>query len=72
MKASELLSRTFASGILWSSLIDGLKWLRRASEVVSPHCNSKRCSLSDAVEVLAISQVLDFSFQLFILPFGSF
>lgn len=56
MKASELLSHTFASGILWSSLIDGLKWLRQASEVVSPRCNSKRCSLSDAEEVLAISQ----------------
>ncbi|EXB37360.1 Lysine-specific demethylase 5A [Morus notabilis] len=56
MKASELLPRTFASSILWSSLIDGVKWLRQASEVVFVCCKSKRCGLGDAQEILANAQ----------------
>ncbi|PON84593.1 Autoimmune regulator [Trema orientale] len=56
MKAAEHLPGTLGSGRLWSSLIDAVKWLRQASEVVSAPSNSKRCNLSDAEEVLASSQ----------------
>lgn len=62
MKASERLPGTFASSILWSSLIDEVKWLRQASEVVFVCCKSKRCGLGDAQEVLAIPQVLIFCY----------
>ena len=58
MKAAEFHSGTFSSSILWSLLINGVKWLLRASEVVSLSGNFKRCKLSEAEEILSSSQVL--------------
>lgn len=58
MKVAEHLPGTFATGTLGISLMKGVKWLQQASEVVSAPCCSKRCTLSDAEEVLACSQVL--------------
>ena len=50
---------TCASSALCSSLIDGVKWLKRASEVIPVSCNHKRCKLSDAEEVLSEVQVFN-------------
>lgn len=58
MEASENLSIASVSGSLWSSLIGGIKWLRKALEFISVHSNFERCRLSKAEEVLAKSQVL--------------
>ncbi|KAA8522400.1 hypothetical protein F0562_013239 [Nyssa sinensis] len=43
------------SGALCSSLIDGINWLKKATEVPMP-CNHRRFKLSDAEEVLRQSQ----------------
>ncbi|KAF4403837.1 hypothetical protein CsatB_003771 [Cannabis sativa] len=56
MEAAEHLPSTFTSGSFWSSLINAVKWLWQASEVVSLQSNLKRCTLSDAVRVLDSSQ----------------
>lgn len=62
MEEAEHLPGTFASGSLWSSLIDAVKWLRQASGAVSARSNSERCNLSDAEEILASSQVHLYNF----------
>ncbi|KAL5552082.1 hypothetical protein UlMin_002258 [Ulmus minor] len=66
MKVAEELPSIFASGTLCSSLIDGVKWLRQASEIVSARCNSKRCKLSDAEEVLTSSKRVTISFPVMV------
>lgn len=57
MKVAEQLPHKCASGPLCSSLIDGVKWLKKALEAIAAPHNFKRCKLSDAEEVLADSQV---------------
>lgn len=62
MKDAEQLPHERASGPLCSSLIDGIRWLKQASEAISvPHFSFKRCKLSDVEEVLAVSQVFVFA-----------
>ena len=63
MEYAEHLPVTCASSALCSSLIDGVKWLKKASEVIPVSCNGKICKLSDAEEVLSEVQV----FNLFVL-----
>ena len=61
VSAAENLCGTFAPSALWGSLVEGLKWLEHATKVISASCNSTRCTLSEAEEVLAKSQVFLFS-----------
>lgn len=49
---------TYASSALWCSLVEGVKWLKHATKVISASCNFGRCKLSEAEEVLSNSQVL--------------
>lgn len=52
---------TYASSALWCSLVEGVKWLKHATKVISVSCNFGRCKLSEAEEVLSNSQVLFFA-----------
>jgi histone demethylase JARID1 len=65
MEAAENLSVIGVSGTLWSALIDGVKWLRKALGVISLPGNFERFKLSDAEVVLAESQVFKFMFACF-------
>ena len=58
MKVEEDNSCFFASGVLWSLLVEGVKWLKQALEVIPGTCNSKQRKLSDAEELLSNSQVI--------------
>ncbi|KAH7550304.1 hypothetical protein JRO89_XS13G0168000 [Xanthoceras sorbifolium] len=62
MKVAESLSISCASNILLNSLFRGVRWLRRASEVISAPSKFKICKLSDVEEVLAGSQDISVSF----------
>uniref|UniRef100_A0A2P2MIU6 Lysine-specific demethylase rbr-2 n=1 Tax=Rhizophora mucronata TaxID=61149 RepID=A0A2P2MIU6_RHIMU len=62
MKTAEDFSGTCVSGLLWSSLIDGVKWLRKALGIIPVASNFERCKLSDAEEFLAESKARDISF----------
>ncbi|KAH9719676.1 transcription factor jumonji (JmjC) domain-containing protein [Citrus sinensis] len=53
MAVAEGLSTRCFSSMLWNSLIHGVKWLKRALEVIFAPCKFKRCKLSDVEEVLA-------------------
>ncbi|KAM2673879.1 hypothetical protein EV2_015129 [Malus domestica] len=64
--AAENLCGTFAPSALWGSLVEGLKWLEHATKVISASCNSKRCTLSEAEEVLSKSQSISVSFPLMV------
>ncbi|KAJ6703596.1 LYSINE-SPECIFIC DEMETHYLASE [Salix viminalis] len=66
MEAAENLSVISVSGTLWSALIDGVKWLRKALGVISLPGNFERCKLSDAEAVLAESQSIHISFPLMV------
>ncbi|KAJ6326770.1 hypothetical protein OIU78_013786 [Salix suchowensis] len=66
MEAAENLSVISVSGTLWSALIDGVKWLRKALGVISLPGNYERCKLSDAEAVLAESQSIHISFPLMV------
>ncbi|CAL9030117.1 unnamed protein product [Prunus brigantina] len=55
---------TYASSALWCSLVEGVKWLKHATKVISASCNFGRCKLSEAEEVLSNSQSLSVSFPL--------
>ncbi|KAK2664046.1 hypothetical protein Ddye_002620 [Dipteronia dyeriana] len=57
MEVAESLSISRASDILLHSLFCGVRWLCRASEVISAPSKFKICKLSDVEEVLAGSQV---------------
>lgn len=65
---------TYASSALWCSLVDGVKWLKHATKVISASCNFGRCKLSEAEEVLSNSQVLSsfflLSFHIYILIYS--
>ncbi|CAN0841302.1 Lysine-specific demethylase JMJ17 [Linum grandiflorum] len=56
---SSCLSVAHMSSRLCSSLIDGVKWLLKALEVMSLRTNFERCSFSHAEEVLAEYQCID-------------
>lgn len=60
MKAAEQLPHKCASGPLCSTLIDGVKWLKKALEAIAAPHNLKKCQLSDAEEVLVDSKVYFF------------
>lgn len=66
MENAEHLPVTCASSALCSSLIDGVKWLKKASEVIPVSCNGKICKLSDAEEVLSEVQRIKVSFPLMV------
>eukprot|EP00258_Populus_trichocarpa_P036652 XP_024452671.1 lysine-specific demethylase 5B isoform X1 [Populus trichocarpa] len=66
MEAAENLSVIGVSGTLWSALIDGVKWLRKALGVISLPGNFERFKLSDAEVVLAESQSIQISFPLMV------
>lgn len=53
----------YTSGVMWSLLMEGVKWLKRALEVIPVTCNSKRRKLSDAEELLSSFEVPSFSFS---------
>ncbi|KAK0586724.1 hypothetical protein LWI29_011387 [Acer saccharum] len=62
MEVAESLSISRASDILLNSLFSGVRWLCRASEVISAPSKFKICKLSDVEEVLAGSQDISVSF----------
>ncbi|KAJ0048148.1 hypothetical protein Pint_15199 [Pistacia integerrima] len=66
MEITEGLSTTYLSCNLWNSLIHGVKWLKRASEVVSAPCKFRRCKLSDVEAVFAGSQSMNVSFPVMV------
>lgn len=57
MRVEEDNSCLYASGVMWSLLVEGVKWLKQALEVIPGTCNSKQRKLSDAEELLSNSQV---------------
>lgn len=71
MAVAEGLSTRCFSRILWNSLIHGVKWLKRALEVISAPCKFKRCKLSDVEEVLAECQVFKLHMLVLCSAFGS-
>lgn len=66
MDCAESLSVRCGLSKLWSLLINGAKWLKKALEAISFPCHSRRVTLSDVEEVLAASQVFKFIFVLHI------
>ncbi|KAL4603864.1 hypothetical protein ACB092_10G153600 [Castanea dentata] len=53
MESVEQLPHSRTSGPLCSSLIVGVKWLKKATEAISVPRGFKRCNLSDVEEILA-------------------
>ncbi|KAL9434409.1 hypothetical protein AB3S75_029115 [Citrus x aurantiifolia] len=66
MAVAEGLSTRCFSSMLWNSLVHGVKWLKRALEVISALCKFKRCKLSDVEEVLAGCKGINVSFPVVI------
>ncbi|KAB1200329.1 Lysine-specific demethylase 5A [Morella rubra] len=66
MKVADQLSHARASGPLCSLLIEGVKWLKKASEVISVPRNLTRFKLGDAEEVLAQYQSINVSFPVMV------
>lgn len=56
MDAALHLPVSYSSSSLFSSLIDGVNWLKKAAEICVPF-NRRKFKLSDAEEVLGQSQV---------------
>lgn len=71
MAVAEGLSTRCFSSMLWNSLVHGVKWLKRALEVISALCKFKRCKLSDVEEVLAGCKVLELYMLVLCSAFGS-
>lgn len=65
LKVSHHLPVTFASCALRTSLLNGIDWLRKALEILPP-CNGRQIKLSDATEVLELSEKTVVSFPLMI------
>ncbi|XP_027080412.2 lysine-specific demethylase JMJ17-like [Coffea arabica] len=65
LEDSHHLPVTFASCALRTSLFSGIDWLRKALEILPP-CSSRQIKLSDAVEVLELSEKTVVSFPLMI------
>ncbi|KAJ8766205.1 hypothetical protein K2173_021722 [Erythroxylum novogranatense] len=63
---AENLSASCVSGTFWSSLIAGVKWLKKAVRVISVPSKIERSSLSDAEEVLAESKMECLSFPVMV------
>ncbi|XP_022159885.1 lysine-specific demethylase 5A isoform X2 [Momordica charantia] len=53
----------YTSGVMWSLLMEGVKWLKRALEVIPVTCNSKRRKLSDAEELLSSFESIRINFS---------
>ncbi|XP_044485625.1 lysine-specific demethylase 5A isoform X2 [Mangifera indica] len=66
MEVAEGLSTTYMPCNMWNSLIHGVRWLKRASEVVSAPCKFRRFKLSDVEPILARSQVMSVSFPVMV------
>ncbi|KAM2035173.1 hypothetical protein EV2_039190 [Malus domestica] len=66
VSAAGNLHGTYVPSALWGLLVEGLKWLEHATKVISAPCNSERCTLSEAEEVLAKSQSISVSFPLMV------
>lgn len=65
MKEKDQLSITYPSGSFWCSLVDGVKWVKKALELTIVPFN-QRCNLSDAEEVLEESKRLKVSFPVMV------
>ncbi|XP_057978320.1 lysine-specific demethylase JMJ17 isoform X2 [Malania oleifera] len=65
-EAAEHLPLTCTSTALLSSLLDGVKWLKRASELVVVPCHYRRYKLTDAEEIKVESQMLKVSFPVMV------
>lgn len=63
MRVEEDNSCLYASGVMWSLLVEGVKWLKQALEVIPGTCNSKQRKLSDAEELLSNSQSIRINFS---------
>ncbi|CAK9184600.1 unnamed protein product, partial [Ilex paraguariensis] len=59
------LPAIYKSCSLWSSLVDGLNWLKNALEISVP-CNLRRFKLSDVEEVCMQSQTINISFPVMV------
>lgn len=57
MTVEEDNSCLYASGVMWSLLMEGVKWLKQALEAIPGTCNYKQRKLSDAEELLSNFQV---------------
>ncbi|XP_065858280.1 lysine-specific demethylase JMJ17 isoform X2 [Euphorbia lathyris] len=66
LEASENLSVAHISGSLFSSLTDGVKWLRKALEALCGPCEFARCQFSEAEEILLNAQSINISFPMVI------
>ncbi|KAL3499347.1 hypothetical protein ACH5RR_038440 [Cinchona calisaya] len=63
LEVSHRLPVTYASCTLRTSLLDGIDWLKKALEILPP-CRGSQIKLSDAEEVLGLSQKTVVSFPL--------
>ncbi|KAJ4712113.1 Transcription factor jumonji (JmjC) domain protein [Melia azedarach] len=63
---AECLYTECVSTMLWNSLMHGVKWLKRALEVISAPSKFKRRKLSDVEDVLAGCQGINISFPVMI------
>ncbi|GJT51304.1 lysine-specific demethylase 5D [Tanacetum coccineum] len=55
----------FASRPFWRLLVDGIKWLKQAVEILVP-CNNKKVNLSNVDEALRQSKMIKLSFPLIV------
>lgn len=65
MSDAENSGCTYVSGALCGLLFEGVKWIKHATNVISAACNSKRCKLSEAEQVLTDSKVQSLVFCYF-------
>ncbi|XP_038906803.1 lysine-specific demethylase 5B isoform X2 [Benincasa hispida] len=63
MRVEEDDSCLYASGVMWSLLVEGVKWLKQALEVIPGTCNSKQRKLSDAEELVSNSMSIRINFS---------
>ncbi|GLU05801.1 hypothetical protein SLE2022_228800 [Rubroshorea leprosula] len=66
MAVAEHLSIMCTSHTMLSSLIYGVKWLRKASDVIPAPLNCQTCRLSDAEEILAEYKDINVSFPMMV------
>lgn len=57
MEFVERIPVTCASGALCTVLLDGMRWVKRAVEVIHVPPTYRNCSLRDAEEILSSCQV---------------
>ncbi|KAF5729995.1 lysine-specific demethylase 5B isoform X2 [Tripterygium wilfordii] len=66
LEAVEKFSVKWSACSLWVILVNGVKWLKKASEVVSFSSNFRKCKMSEAQELLAESQSISISFPMLV------